>query len=140
MARMIPAAIDEATISAAERRLFQLFKSDPATADWIVLHSLALSRRGHKPYGEVDFVVMIPRGGVFCLEVKGGRVACRNGQWETTDRNDRTERLRRSPFLQARDCMFAVRDAILNRAPLGFPPTVVYGYAVVLPDISFKES
>lgn len=139
MARMMPAAIDEATVSAAERRLFQLFKSDPATADWTVLHSLGLSRRGRKPYGEVDFVVLIPRGGVFCLEVKGGRVACRDGEWETTDRNGRTERLKRSPFLQARDCMFAVRDAVLSRAPMGFPATVVYGYAVVMPDVSFKE-
>src|SRR5436190_1442478 len=121
MARMLPAAIDQATVSAAERRLFQLLKNDPATADWIVLHSLGLSRRGHKPYGEVDFVVLIPRGGLFCLEVKGGRVACRGGEWETTDRNDQTERLRRSPFMQARDCMFAVRDSVLTRAPLGFP-------------------
>lgn len=139
MARMMPAAIDEATVSAAERKLFQLLKNDPATAGWIVLHSLGLSRRGHKPYGEVDFVVVIPRGGVFCLEVKGGRVACRDGEWETTDRNGQTERLRRSPFLQARDCMFAVRDAVLSRAPVGFPAGVVYGYAVVMPDVSFKE-
>ena len=82
---------------------------------------------------------MIPRRGVFCLEVKGGRVACRDGEWETTDRYGRTERLRRSPFMQARDCTFAVRDAVLNRAPLGFPANIVYGYAVVVPDVSFDE-
>jgi hypothetical protein len=139
MARMLPAAIAEATLSAAERRLFHLLKNDPATADWIVLHSLGLSRRGKKPYGEVDFVVIIPRGGVFCLEVKGGRVACRDGEWETTDRNGQTARLRRSPFLQARDSMFAVRDAVLSRAPVGFPAGVLHGYAVVMPDVSFME-
>jgi hypothetical protein len=44
MARMMPAAIDEATVSAAERRMFQLLKNDPATAGWIVLHSLGLPR------------------------------------------------------------------------------------------------
>jgi hypothetical protein len=136
---MIPAAIDESTLSAAERKVFRLLSADPATSDWVVLHSLGLSRRGNRPYGEVDFVVLIPRAGVFCLEVKGGRVACKDGEWETTDRHGRTERLRRSPFMQARDCMFSVRDAVLNRAPLGFPPRIVYGYAVVMPDVSFDE-
>ena len=99
----------------------------------------AFRRRGTKPYGEVDFVVLIPRGGVFCLEVKGGRIACRDGEWETTDRNGQVERLRRSPFLQARECMFAVRDSVLTRAPYGFPAGVVYGYGVIMPDISFQE-
>ena len=122
MARMFPAAIDAATISAAERKLFQLLRNDPATDDWIVFHSLGLARRGAKPYGEVDFVVVIPRRGVFCLEVKGGRIACRNGEWKTTDRYGRTERLRRSPFMQARDCMFAVRDAVLTEPLWGFRP------------------
>src|SRR4051794_24955958 len=121
MARMIPTAFAETTVSAAERKLFQLLKNDPGTTDWIALHSLGLSRRGKKPYGEIDFVVLIPGGGVICLEVKGGRVACRDGEWQTTDRYDRTERLRRSPFLQARESMFALRDAVLNRAPVGFP-------------------
>ncbi len=136
---MVPAAFDASTASAAERRLFELLKHDPATADWIVLHSLGLSRRRNKPYGEVDFVILIPRGGVFCLEVKGGRIACRDGEWETTDRHDRTERLGRSPFLQARECAFAVRDFVLNHAPVGFPPGVAYGYAVAMPDVTFNE-
>src|SRR5688572_23705547 len=114
MAHMLPAVFDDSTVSAAERRLFDLLKNDPAATDWVVLHSLGLSRRGNKPYGEVDFVVLIPRAGVFCLEVKGGRIACRDGEWETTDRNGQVERLRRSPFLQARECMFAVRDSVLT--------------------------
>jgi hypothetical protein len=139
MAHMLPAVFDDSTVSAAERRLFDLLKNDPATTDWVVLHSLGLSRRGNKPYGEVDFVVLIPRGGVLCLEVKGGRIACRDGEWETTDRNGQVERLRRSPFLQARECMFAVRDSVLTRAPYGFPAGVVYGYGVIMPDISFQE-
>jgi hypothetical protein len=137
MARMIPAAFDPSTVSAAERRVFELFKADPATSEWVVLHSLGLVRRGHKPYGEIDFVVIIPRAGVFCLEVKGGRIACDRGAWETTDRNGGIARLGRSPFLQARDCMFALRDALLRRASLGFPADLIYGYAVVMPDISF---
>ncbi len=137
MARMLPPFFDASSASAAERRMFELIRNDPATRDWVVLHSLGLARRGRKPYGEIDFVMLIPGGGVFCLEVKGGRVACRNGEWETTDKNNRTERLKRSPFLQAREGMFALRDSVRDRAPAGFPTHIAFGYAVVMPDIEF---
>ena len=138
MAKMLPAQYDASTASAAERRLFELLKHDPDSKEWIVLHSLGLSRRGVKPYGEIDFVVLIPAMGVFCLEVKGGRISCQNGEWTTTNRLGQTDRLNRSPFLQAREGMFALRDAVLNRAPVGFPHGIVFGYAVVMPDISFS--
>ena len=32
--------------------------------------------------------------------------------------------------------MFALRDAVLNRAPVGFPGGLAFGHAVVTPDIS----
>jgi hypothetical protein len=137
MARMVPNFCDPATPSAAERKIFDLLKSDPVTADWIVLHSLGLARRGIKAYGEVDFVVLIPGAGVFCLEIKGGRIACINGVWETVDRNGVVHPLSRSPFIQAREGMFAVRDDIRARAPTGFPVGIVFGYAVVMPDVAF---
>jgi hypothetical protein len=135
---MLPAQFDVSTASAAERKLFDLLKNDPDTKDWIVLHSLGLARRGKKPYGEIDFVVLIPAEGVFCLEVKGGRIACQNGEWATTNRFGQTEKLNRSPFLQAREGMFALRDSVLNRAPAGFPTGLIFGYAVVMPDVSFS--
>lgn len=137
MAKMIPSEFDEATVSAAERRFFDLLKHDPDAADWTVLHSLGLARRGKKPFGEIDFVVIIPGGGVFCLEVKGGGVSCHNGVWQTIDRHGSVHALKRSPFAQAREGMFAMRDAVLNRAPVGFPDGIVFGYAVVLPDVTF---
>lgn len=138
MARMVPSQIDETTTSAAERRLFELLKKDPDTSEWIVLHSLGLSRRGNKPFGEIDFIVIIPSGGVFCLEVKGGGVSCQNGSWQTVNRYGATESLKRSPFDQARDGMFALRKAVLDRAPVGFPAGLVFGYAVVVPDVLFS--
>jgi hypothetical protein len=137
MAKMIPAQFDGSTASAAERKIFELLKSDPDTSDWIVLHSLGLARRGTKPYGEIDFVVLIPAAGVFCLEVKGGRIACHGGEWETTNRYDQTEKLKRSPFLQAREGMFALRESLQNKMSGTLASELVYGYAVVMPDISF---
>jgi hypothetical protein len=139
MAKMLPAYFDQSTASAAERRLFALLKNEPATSTWVVIHSLGLSRRGKKPYGEIDFVILLPGKGVFCLEVKGGRLACNGGMWETTNRYGHTETLSRSPFLQAREGMFALRECLMNRAPSGFPAGLLYGYAVLMPDIAFQE-
>ena len=69
MAKMIPPYCDENDPKlAAERRVFAKLKNDPATDGWTVLHSLELTSRGHrKPYGEIDFVILVPRGGVFCF-------------------------------------------------------------------------
>ncbi len=141
MATMLPREYDSSTVSSAERKLFELLKHDPDTADWIVLHSLGLSRRGMKPYGEIDFVVLIPSGGIFCLEVKGGGISCSGGIWEVTNREGKTEKLKRSPFMQAREGMFALRKALLHHMPRVVQEKLVFGYAVVFPDIIFnKES
>src|SRR5271157_716034 len=86
MARMIPTQYDRGTASAAEIRIFRLLENDPDTADWFAIHSLALSKRNNGPYGEIDFVILMPSGAVICLEVKGGRVSCEDGIWQTIDR------------------------------------------------------
>jgi hypothetical protein len=135
---MFPSQFDSSTVSAAERKIFDLIKNDPGAESYTVLHSLGLAKRGKKPYGEIDFVVMIPGLGVICIEVKGGRLACKDGEWTTTNWRGETARLNRSPFMQAREGMFEIRDTVLNRAPVGFPSSVVFGFGVSFPDISFS--
>ena len=137
MAKMIPAQIDDGVVSSAERRVFQLLDSDPDTDGWIVLHSLGLSRRKSGPYGEIDFVVIIPREGVLCLEVKGGRVSCENGKWRTQDRYGNLAELKKSPFMQAREAMFALRDSILSHFGDGsLEASCPIGFVVVFPDVT----
>ncbi|CVH79665.1 Nuclease-related domain protein [Coriobacteriaceae bacterium CHKCI002] len=75
MARMLPSRIAPEVTSSAERRVYEWFENDPATDDWIAFHSLGLSRHEKLLYGEVDFVVLAPCYGVFCLEVKDGGIA-----------------------------------------------------------------
>jgi Cdc6-like AAA superfamily ATPase len=137
MAAMIPENFDRSTASSAEKKVFELLKSSPMTEGWIVFHSLGLTQRGKKPYGEIDFVVMIPGLGIACLEVKGGRIACASGKWETTNRYGKTESLNRSPFLQAREGMFSLIDSIKKKMRPELPFGIVFGYAVVMPDIDF---
>ena len=135
MAKMIPPHWHEKT-PRSEQRVFNLLEKDPQTEEWIVLHSLNLKQSGTRPYGEVDFVVLIPGAGVICLEVKGGRVACKDGAWTTTDASGATFALKRSPFSQAQDGMHEVRKSLAERlasAP-GFCK-VPFGYAVVFTDV-----
>jgi hypothetical protein len=139
MTKMIPAQYDISTVSAAERRIFDLLKNDPGANGWTVIHSLGLTRRGRKPYGEIDFVVLIPGTGILCLEVKGGRVVCKDGVWTTTNREGKTFEMNRSPFMQAMEGMQAVRKAIENKFGLGHPAaTVAFGRGVILPDVQMR--
>lgn len=136
MAKMMPPHCDDSTASNAERRIFDLLKNDPDTASWLVLHSLGLSRRAAKPYGEIDFVVLVPEGGIVCLEVKGGRITCSDGIWYTTDRYGRQHQMKRSPFMQAREGMFALRDELLRHFGAEHPAgRCITGYAAVFPDV-----
>lgn len=136
MAKMIPPHCDDKAPN-SERRVFDLLKNDPATSDWIVLHSLNLSRTGQRPYGEVDFVVIVPAGGVFCIEVKGGRVACKDGIWTTTNAVGRIATLKRSPFKQADDAMRAVRTSLEKRLASSVDfNKVAFGCAVIFTNVN----
>ena len=136
MARMIPSQIDDGVVSTAERRIFDLLATDPDMDGWTVLHSLGLARRRTGPYGEIDFVVITPQEGILCLEIKGGRVSSDEGVWQTKDRYGKTAVLRRSPFMQARESAFALRDSIINHFGVHSPESQCpIASAVVFPDV-----
>ena len=137
MATMIPRVIAADTKSAAERRIFERLSGEPGMEGWTILHSLGLARRQTGPHGEIDFVVVIPEKGIICIEVKGGRVTCNEGIWQTMNRYGEVARLPKSPFMQARDAMFGLKNLIAEhfgsesdaaRCPMT--------YVVAFPDVS----
>ena len=137
MAKMIPAQIDDEGVSKAERRVFSLLENDAATKEWIMLHSLGIARRASGPYGEIDFVAIIPGEGILCLEVKGGRVSCEGGVWRTMDRHGNNTVLKKSPFMQAREAMFALRGSVTRHFGEGTTEArCPFGCAVVFPDVT----
>lgn len=135
MARMIPPRAATSTGSNAELQLFHNIQSTLSN-DWTVLHSLVLSEHRAKPWAEIDFVLIGPEG-VFCLEVKGGRVARVDGEWHFTNRYDETTVKREGPFQQVRTAQAALRAHLLAQMPqIG---DVAFGHGVAFPGIEWRE-
>ena len=107
---------------------------DELSEQWSVLHSLGLAMHTRKPWAEIDFVLVGPTG-VYCLEVKGGRIARTEGVWTTMDRDGRTKALKESPFAQVGSASSALHKYLLERCPE--VRDMLTGYGVATPDIRF---
>ena len=132
MARMIPASIDEDTKSSAERKLFAVLRDMPDTDDWVVLHSVGISRHPTQSQGEADFVVIIPGGGTFALEVKGGGISYENGIWYSVDRFG-IQNIIKNPVDEAKNAMYAL-ISFVEKNNTGNLQWSLFGFGVVFPD------
>lgn len=140
MAKLLPPYIDKSCKSTAEKMLFEIFKNSPFTKNWIVLHALNLSQHTVRLYGEIDFLILIPGGGIFVMEVKGGDVKCIDGVWHYTNKFNITNTSNVGPFNQARDAMFSLRSAIEKEFGKGHKFTkILYGFLCAFPHISFDK-
>ena len=74
--------------SSAESWLFGKLKELPD--DYCVLHSLGSMRHDHKSWSEIDFTVIGPAG-IFFIEVKGGAIGRKNGEWFVERRDKRVQ-------------------------------------------------
>lgn len=116
--------------STAERQMFDLFKRE-APEDWIIFHSLKLDRRER----EIDFVVVAPKLGVFCLEVKGGQIAhdSRTNLWTSTGAHGAPHRID-DPFSQAESAARALMDSV-NALSVQFR-SVPISHGVMFPSVT----
>jgi len=136
MATMIPPIVSSQT-PGSERRVFEALKSGADTDDWTILHSLGISSEYTGGFGEIDFVVIVPRLGIVCIEVKGGTVSQKNGTWYTRRHGAPSpDELKRSPFLQAQEGMWKLRSALATRFGQGsFEAKCPIGWIAILPDV-----
>lgn len=109
---MIPSSVLKFN-STAEKRVFEMLAQINFGPADIALHSLNIAEHSYKRWGEIDFLLLTRRG-ILVLEVKGGRVACRNGLWEYTNREGKTTRKRESPASQAASAYFALEKNYLR--------------------------
>ncbi|MCL4552296.1 MAG: NERD domain-containing protein, partial [Candidatus Marsarchaeota archaeon] len=133
MANMIPARVGETTKSNAERHVFDWIQSQLGD-EWFALHSQGLAVHPGKPWTEIDFVLIGPQG-VFCLEVKGGRIRRQNGLWIYTDMFGNEHPKSQGPFEQVGPAAAALRRYLMERLPQY--TSAIFGYGVVTPDIVF---
>lgn len=141
MARMIPSVISPETKSGAERKIFKWFEKAEDTDDWVVFHSLGIAQHQTLIEGEVDFLVVAPKLGIFALEVKGGRIKRTNGMWTFTNRCGHVDTKSRGPFDQAKDAIHSIMDAIKAKADVEHynVANLHYGYGVMVPDIEYSS-
>jgi hypothetical protein len=128
--RLIPPAEYIDAQSRAERKVAELLtaiRSDEGVA----YHSVHLPRHRKQVMGEADFVVLW-KGAILVLEVKGGRIGrTEHGLWYSMDRQGTQHPLQRSPWVQAKDATFALLDILTKQSDDGGWP---FAYAVVTPD------
>jgi hypothetical protein len=132
MAKMMPSFILDDHGSGAERKVFDWFKNTPE--DWFVFHSYIVAKDKYRRGTELDFLVLAPNLGVFGLEVKGGRIGRRDGQWFSVDRAGKLHYLKKDPFAQVQEATYQIHYVIEKKLGVSF----CFGYGVVFPDIDFK--
>ena len=140
MAKMIPSVISPEIKSAAEKHIFEWFRDDPRTNDWIVLHSLGIANHNRVIHGETDFFVLAPYMGLFALEVKGGRVTRNGGVWSFTNRYGKVGTKTRGPFDQAWDGVFSIVNDIKNKLDSSHKhlKKIFFGIGVMFPDVEYN--
>ena len=144
MAYMIPKNFAKNVSSSGERFIFEQLRDAPDSDDWVCLHSVELSRHISKLCGEIDFVLMVPGQGIFCLEVKSGGVSRIRGIWQYEDRRGNVHTNDEGPFEQSKNAMFSLLHRIQKSFNDRLDPefrlnNLVYGWGVVLPDVEFED-
>lgn len=131
MVVMIPNYIDQENPRLnGERQVFNMLRN--SKYEGIALHSLWQKNQIHKLMGEVDFLLITPKG-LLCIEVKGGyNIYRKDGIWYSVDRNDSEHKIK-NPFKQAQECMYALKNQLKDTK---FKNALV-GMAVAFPECYF---
>lgn len=138
--RIIPPEISETNPSSAEKKIHRLLRGIPedSMSGFTVFHSVNLPIHDYKNCGEIDFLLVGPRG-IFVLEVKGGRVEQKDGVWIHTDRYGGKHRKSESPFDQAKSAAYSFKKRVQDSLTLSFLDDIPIGWGVIFPDIDFNQ-
>lgn len=128
------ATIEKVATSDAERRVARLLRQVDGGVDAVAFHSVNLRSHAYKQQAEADFVVLW-KGVVVVVEVKGGGVRKHEGVWYSVDRRGDWHRLSSSPMEQARTACFALRDILQQDGTAWF----AHEAAVATPDIDAPD-
>ncbi|GAA1884711.1 hypothetical protein GCM10009715_33690 [Paeniglutamicibacter psychrophenolicus] len=124
------ADIEQQAVSPGERAFARLLRDVDTDPDAVAFYSVDLRSHSYKQQAEADFVILW-RGIVIVVEVKGGGVRKHLGVWYTVDRRGDWHKLATSPMEQARSAAYALKD-ILKEQGIGW---FAHEAVVVTPDI-----
>lgn len=124
------ADVEKRATSEAERRVARLLRDVDADSSAVAFHSVNLRTHAYKQQAEADFVVLW-KGVVLVIEVKGGGIRKFEGVWYSVDRHGDWHKLSSSPMVQAQTAMYALRDILGEEGAGWFPHEAV----VITPDI-----
>jgi Nuclease-related domain/UvrD-like helicase C-terminal domain/AAA domain len=126
------------TKSKGEEKVFAALR-DELPNDWEAYHSASWMTRvdgaGAKD-GEIDFVLCHPDHGIVCLEVKGGSVECRYGQW--TNIVDGKRARIKDPFTQALDHRYNL-ERLIDKVDGWRGKDLFVTHAIALPDVTVHQ-
>lgn len=135
--RMIPAT-PHGTHSQAEKRVFdQLRSAFENDRSLTAYHSLNLPRHPYKRFGEIDFLICGTKG-IFVLEIKGGRIRCRDGLWQYENRYGESSTSVEGPFKQAQSALHGLISKLRDTLPDMVLSQFTLGYGVVFPDVEWR--
>lgn len=129
---LVPALadIERRSASSAERTVARLLRDVVGDPDAVAFHSVDMRSHSYKQQAEADFVVLW-KGVIVVVEVKGGGVRRHDGVWYSIDRRGDWHKLSSSPMEQARSAAYALRDILREEGVGWFPHEAI----VITPDI-----
>ena len=99
--------------------------------DWLIISQLDMIAP-NRPY-EIDFLLVNPQYGLIGIEVKGGEVDVKDGEWYRKESRGGDFHFDPSPPRQAQNAAFQLRDALKGNHPSFRNLKVAHG--VALPDV-----
>ncbi len=130
MGRIHPDHSTVQKLTGAER-VFAEILVEYLSDDWLIISQLDMISP-NRPY-EIDFLLVNPQYGLVGIEVKGGEVDVKNGNWYRKNSHGGETRFNPSPPRQAQNAAFELRDTLRENHSSFDHINVAHG--VALPDV-----
>ena len=99
--------------------------------EWLIISQLDMIAP-NRPY-EIDFLLVNPQYGLISIEVKGGEVDVKDGEWYRKESRGGEFHFDPSPPRQAQNAAYQLRDALKGNHPSFRNLKIAHG--VALPDV-----